>query len=84
METQQKIAAVAALLGVAGAVLAGLAVFVGAVQTNAGLVVAEGGILAAFLSGLVTAYSGPAAQGIDRVRNADTMTESELLRLRRD
>jgi hypothetical protein len=83
MKTQHKILAMAAGLAAAGALLAGLAVRLGPENVRSATVVAQSGVAAAFTSGLVAAFSGPAARGID-ARRQEAGPESELLRLKQE
>lgn len=83
MDTRHKILAVAAALAGAGAVLAALAVQIGPANVRAATVVAQTGVAAAFASGLVAAFSGPAASGID-ARRPQAAPDSELLRLKQE
>lgn len=85
VETRHKVWSLGIVLGLIGALLAGLSVFMGAVEAQAAIVVGQSGIVAAFFSGVVLALSGSVAKGLDaRAHALDDFSDSELLRLRRD
>lgn len=84
MKTQHKILSLALALAAAGAILAAVAVQLGPATARNATLVAEAGVGAAFAAGLVAAFSGPAARGIDGHRQQEAAPESELLRLKQE